>query len=101
MKTQSYLMSGISVWGKLEWNRGKKRKNLSLYCVPNSSHTHTHTQSLSTNPFEVGTWNLTSPAVPPRPQGERSLALWSKSTWAAALESESYLSDLKALEFQG
>ena len=45
MKTQSYLMSGISVWGKLEWNRGKKRKNLSLYCVPNSSHTHTHTHT--------------------------------------------------------
>ena len=95
-------MSGVSVLGKSGVEQGKEEEEFELIlCAKQFTHTHTQTRSLSTNPFEVGTWNLTSPAEPPRPQGERSLALWSKSTWAAALGSESDLSDLKALEFQG
>lgn len=94
-------MSGISVLGKAGVEQGKEEEEFVELILCAKQFTHTHTLSLSTNPFEVGTWNLTSPAEPPRPQGERSLALWSKSTWAAALGSESDLSDLKALEFQG
>ena len=94
MKTQNYFMSGIRVLGKARVKEGKEEEECVelILCakqfIHTHTHTHTHTQSLSTNPFEVRTWDLTSPSEQPRPRGARSLPLWSKSTWAAALGSE-------------
>lgn len=88
MKTQNYFMSGIRLLGKARVKEGKEEEECVELILCAKQFTHTHTQSLSTNPFEVRTWDLSSLSQQPRPRGARSLPLWSKSTWAAALGSE-------------
>ena len=47
MKTQSYLMSGISVLGKAGVEQGKEKEEFDLIlCAKQFTHTHTHTVSI-------------------------------------------------------